>query len=178
MLSKTIAHLEKQSTHPTRREAKTAGPVSNTFTAKFDSDKTERFIMRGNQGRVGSTEQMWRENSGPGLRVNTIWVKFHKVIQLCSELSVETDGQSNGNRLGHRMVLEPKQKSVQMPSNGERKKLRNVSKRNYSHQSHGIRNKISALLLWPTWWLPSEVGILLLICVKRWGGLCGGGIPD
>ena len=67
----------RQSTHPTRHETKTTKSrtsTKNTLMTELDSDKTERFITRRDQGEIGSTKQIRRESSELGLGINTIGV--------------------------------------------------------------------------------------------------------
>ena len=112
MISKTAEYLARQFTHPTRHETKTTKPRPNTesaLTTEFDRDETKRFITRRNQGKVGSTEQIWGESSELGLRVDAIRIKLHETIQLLrGELPVKIDHGSNSNQLDRRVLLEPK----------------------------------------------------------------------
>ena len=123
MISKTTKCPVRQSTHPTRHETKTTEPRANTestLTTELDRDKTKRFITRGNQGKVGSTEQIWGKGSELGFGVDAIRVELHETFQLlCGELPVKIDDGSNSNQLDRRVLLEPKRRSVQMSSSGE-----------------------------------------------------------
>ena len=69
--------------------------------------------MGGNQGKIGTAEQIWGESSELGLGVDAIRVKLHEAIQfLRGELPVEINDGSNGNQLDSRVLLEPERRSV------------------------------------------------------------------
>ena len=140
--------------HPARHETKTTKLRSNTestLTTELDSNKTKRFIARGNQDKVGTTEQIWGKSSELGLGVDAIRVKFHETLQLLrGELPVKIDTGPNSNQLDRRVLLEPKRRFVQV-TNGEKKSRRvNKRKENFSHRKHNISNQINTLLLRPT----------------------------
>jgi len=94
---------------PAGHETETTKARSNTeraFTTEFDGDEAERFVARGNEGKVGSAEQVRREGCELRLGENAVRVHFHETRELLRcEAAVEIDNRANSDELNGRALL-------------------------------------------------------------------------
>ncbi|GKT65804.1 hypothetical protein ColTof3_13143 [Colletotrichum tofieldiae] len=81
--------------------------TQSSLSAELDSDQTERLVSGGNQGKLGTAEDVRRESSEFGLGEHATGVEFHELGELESgEASVQINHGSDGNQLSLGVVVQ------------------------------------------------------------------------